>query len=231
MTMLELRPNCECCDKDLPPESTEARICTFECVLRELCGHGVARHLPELRWRTVAASASAGRQADRQPGVDHTHSSSRRMPATPVIVRSCGQPEILPKIEKCRRSSMLSQQPRASCIAPVSGLRPVLQRQMLAFRRLFIAQPLLIVVERGEKAVRWDGGECLIRAGEAVAIAGGQALDIENRPDGATYRAFWLAWMQRCWPATRRHKRWLGNSAGLHRCADCRPDLSSRQRR
>ena len=29
--MLELRPNCECCDKDLPPESAEARICTFEC--------------------------------------------------------------------------------------------------------------------------------------------------------------------------------------------------------
>lgn len=29
--MLALRPNCECCDKDLPPESTEAVICTFEC--------------------------------------------------------------------------------------------------------------------------------------------------------------------------------------------------------
>ena len=29
--MLELRPNCECCNKDLPAESTEAVICTFEC--------------------------------------------------------------------------------------------------------------------------------------------------------------------------------------------------------
>lgn len=29
--MLELRPNCECCDKDLPPESKEAFICSFEC--------------------------------------------------------------------------------------------------------------------------------------------------------------------------------------------------------
>jgi hypothetical protein len=28
--MLELRPNCECCDKDLPPESAEARICTYD---------------------------------------------------------------------------------------------------------------------------------------------------------------------------------------------------------
>ncbi|HBV6370369.1 TPA: DUF1272 domain-containing protein [Klebsiella aerogenes] len=29
--MLELRPNCECCDKDLPPDSKEAYICSFEC--------------------------------------------------------------------------------------------------------------------------------------------------------------------------------------------------------
>jgi len=29
--MLQLRPNCECCDRDLPPESTEAFICSFEC--------------------------------------------------------------------------------------------------------------------------------------------------------------------------------------------------------
>ena len=29
--MLQLRPNCEYCDKDLPPASTEARICTYEC--------------------------------------------------------------------------------------------------------------------------------------------------------------------------------------------------------
>ena len=28
---LDIRPNCEFCDKDLPPESTEARICSYEC--------------------------------------------------------------------------------------------------------------------------------------------------------------------------------------------------------
>ncbi|HJV40323.1 DUF1272 domain-containing protein [Caulobacter sp.] len=28
--MLELRPNCECCDANLPPASDAARICTFE---------------------------------------------------------------------------------------------------------------------------------------------------------------------------------------------------------
>lgn len=29
--MLTLRPNCECCNRDLPYESVDARICTFEC--------------------------------------------------------------------------------------------------------------------------------------------------------------------------------------------------------
>ncbi len=35
--MLELRPNCECCDKDLPPHSREAMICTFECTFCRDC--------------------------------------------------------------------------------------------------------------------------------------------------------------------------------------------------
>jgi uncharacterized protein len=35
--MLELRPNCECCDKDLPPESSQAVICTFECTFCREC--------------------------------------------------------------------------------------------------------------------------------------------------------------------------------------------------
>jgi hypothetical protein len=35
--MLELRPNCECCDRDLPPESIDARICTFECTFCAAC--------------------------------------------------------------------------------------------------------------------------------------------------------------------------------------------------
>ncbi len=35
--MLDLRPNCECCDRDLPFDSTEARICTFECTFCAAC--------------------------------------------------------------------------------------------------------------------------------------------------------------------------------------------------
>ena len=35
--MLELRPNCECCDRDLPPDSREALICSFECTWCKDC--------------------------------------------------------------------------------------------------------------------------------------------------------------------------------------------------
>ena len=39
---LELRPNCEYCDKDLAPASLEARICTYECTF---CADCVERYL------------------------------------------------------------------------------------------------------------------------------------------------------------------------------------------
>jgi hypothetical protein len=35
--MLILKPNCECCDRDLPADSAEARICTYECTFCADC--------------------------------------------------------------------------------------------------------------------------------------------------------------------------------------------------
>ncbi|AWQ18560.1 hypothetical protein NS303_04990 [Pantoea ananatis] len=35
--MLELRPNCERCDVDLPAASHDARICSFECTFCAAC--------------------------------------------------------------------------------------------------------------------------------------------------------------------------------------------------
>ena len=35
--MLELRPNCECCDRDLPPDAGDAMICTYECTFCADC--------------------------------------------------------------------------------------------------------------------------------------------------------------------------------------------------
>ena len=39
--MLELRPNCECCNGDLAPESTDAVICSFECTFCRACAERV----------------------------------------------------------------------------------------------------------------------------------------------------------------------------------------------
>jgi hypothetical protein len=41
--MLKLKPNCECCDRDLPPESLDARICTFECTFCATCAEQVLK--------------------------------------------------------------------------------------------------------------------------------------------------------------------------------------------
>lgn len=43
--MLELRPNCELCDKDLPPQSAEARICSYECTYCADCADKVLHNV------------------------------------------------------------------------------------------------------------------------------------------------------------------------------------------
>lgn len=35
--MLTLKPNCECCDVDLPANSRDARICSHECTFCASC--------------------------------------------------------------------------------------------------------------------------------------------------------------------------------------------------
>jgi len=35
--VLQLRPNCELCDKDLPPRAADARICSYECTFCADC--------------------------------------------------------------------------------------------------------------------------------------------------------------------------------------------------
>jgi hypothetical protein len=35
--MLQLRPNCERCNRDLPPAAVDARICSFECTFCADC--------------------------------------------------------------------------------------------------------------------------------------------------------------------------------------------------
>ncbi|WP_137939489.1 DUF1272 domain-containing protein [Chitinivorax sp. B] len=39
--MLDMRPGCECCNVDLPPDSVDARICTFECTFCVSCAESM----------------------------------------------------------------------------------------------------------------------------------------------------------------------------------------------
>jgi len=41
--MLQLRPGCECCDKDLPPDARDAFICSFECTFCSDCTANVLK--------------------------------------------------------------------------------------------------------------------------------------------------------------------------------------------
>jgi hypothetical protein len=80
---LELRPNCEFCDKDLPPNATDARICTFECTfcadcvetkLHNVCpncGGGFERRpiRPSTEWRPGLSAAT------RPPSTRRVHLS------------------------------------------------------------------------------------------------------------------------------------------------------------
>lgn len=70
--MLELMPNCECCDKDLPADTGLAYICSFECTFcadcsehyLQLtcpnCGGELVRRpaAPQPSWRTVRLPSS-----------------------------------------------------------------------------------------------------------------------------------------------------------------------------
>ncbi len=77
--MLDIRPNCECCDKDLPAHSTEAMICTYECtfcrdcvetILENVCpncGGGFASRpiRPANAWRPGLSTAHQPASTDR----------------------------------------------------------------------------------------------------------------------------------------------------------------------
>ena len=58
--MLKLRPNCECCDKDLPPEAEDARICTFECTFCPACTEAMSAVCPNCGGELVSRPRRLG---------------------------------------------------------------------------------------------------------------------------------------------------------------------------
>jgi hypothetical protein len=80
--MLELRPGCECCDRDLPPDSPDARICTYECTfcadcvehcLDGVCPNCGGNFVPRpIRPPAALAKDPAGTERVFQPGLHRT---------------------------------------------------------------------------------------------------------------------------------------------------------------
>ncbi|MGP6380943.1 helix-turn-helix transcriptional regulator [Yersinia bercovieri] len=56
----------------------------------------------------------------------------------------------------------------------------VIQHTELLLTSVYIENPLLIMVNRGQKIIRWDNQECVIQAGEIVAVSSGQTVDVIN---------------------------------------------------
>lgn len=72
--MLQLRPNCECCDVDLPPESTEARICSFECTFCVSCADVLGGTCPNCGGELLARPRRpANKLANNPPSTERIH--------------------------------------------------------------------------------------------------------------------------------------------------------------
>ena len=80
--MLELRPNCECCDRDLDPASTDVFICTYECTWCRDCAESVLH----------GTCPNCGGELVRRP-VRPAHLLTVNPPSTKRVVRpGCAAP-------------------------------------------------------------------------------------------------------------------------------------------
>lgn len=87
--MLELRPNCENCDKDLPPESTQACICSYECTFCTICVNDKLHNVcPNCGGGFVARPIRP--KTERRPGVNRI-----KQPASTKRVHTQYNPEQL----------------------------------------------------------------------------------------------------------------------------------------
>jgi len=79
--MLSMKPNCECCDRNLPPESAEARICTFECTFCADCAeHSFAGVCPNCGGNLVVRPARPHSLLEKYPASTERYLRPRPCP-------------------------------------------------------------------------------------------------------------------------------------------------------
>lgn len=65
--MLQLRPSCECCDRDLPADADGAHICSFECTFCAECTERLQARCPNCGGTLVARPLRPTRLLERYP--------------------------------------------------------------------------------------------------------------------------------------------------------------------
>ncbi|PLX36505.1 MAG: DUF1272 domain-containing protein [Hyphomicrobiales bacterium] len=65
--MLILRPNCECCDRDLSPADPDAFICTFECTFCADCAEGLDHTCPNCTGNLVVRPIRPPAKLEKYP--------------------------------------------------------------------------------------------------------------------------------------------------------------------
>jgi uncharacterized protein len=78
--MLDLRPNCECCDADLAPDASGALICSFECTFCAACGEKLAGKCPNCGGALVVRPARPAAALGKYPA-----STKRVLRASPCF--------------------------------------------------------------------------------------------------------------------------------------------------
>lgn len=82
-------------------------------------------------------------------------------------------------------------------VMSIGSTARVTQRGEGNSRKVAVEYPALIQVLEGTKTIRRNGREWTIAPGEVVALAGGQAFDVANRPGpGGRFEARWLVFDQ-----------------------------------
>ena len=95
--MLELRPNCELCDRDLPPDSDDARVCTYECTFCATCVDTVLHNVcPNCGGGFVQRPIRPSRAHRQGVSLEHQPASDKR------VVTSRGDAEIAAFVERLR---------------------------------------------------------------------------------------------------------------------------------
>lgn len=103
--MLELRPNCELCNCDLPPNSDQARICSYECTYCATCVDTVLKNVcPTCGGgfvsRPIRPVRAEGNQKDlglanRPAGTTRHHSHWTSEEVQSVVTHLCDTPPAL----------------------------------------------------------------------------------------------------------------------------------------